>query len=795
MSDDIEVNPSADVHEQRRAFAAVLDRHADSVVVAVGRDGLTVPLPDTLELGPGHRTIESRSLLDLVVPQSVRPVIEAWEQAKLHGIGECIAQLVADATTLIRVRIFDLSEPHGAFIGMLTPAGTATATALDVVQSVPIRPRLGRMKKNAAGVIVAADADLCEILGFDEHQLVGKRSLDFVHPDDQPPAVDAWLEMLGNRHAVRRIRLRHLRGDGEFGWMELANHNQLDENAEGFVVTEMLDISDEMRAQEQLRAREQLLDRLAQALPLGVIHFDTEGAIVYRNDRAAVILGADGDTFDDLFQHITDDDGPRLMAAAQSVFATGEPEELEVTLEFERRRRVCNVRLRALTEESEAVSGAIMAITDTTESAAMRKELHVRATFDSLTGTLNRESTVQTLEALLGNPSAGLTVVYLDLDKFKAVNDTFGHSAGDAVLESVTRRLLDAVREGDVVGRLGGDEFLVICPDTPSVEVSVMLAQRFEELARHDLEVDGRRIRVSATTGPAWTSDPALTADELIARADAAMYEAKNRRKAQEALVDSVPSAEEDAAELRRALADREFELAYQPIMHVPSDRVWGVEALLRWRRGDELVAAGSFMPIAESTGVISDIGRWVVDELCREIAASESTWRRDLTWFVNLTPAELSDNVALDLIAAMSRHGVHPGQIVVEVSERSDLEASPSSVAGIEALAQAGVAIGLDDFGTGYSSLVRLRQLPLTWLKIDREFTSGDSPEQSLRFLSALQDLGRAMGLRIIVEGVEEMGQREMLLDLGIELAQGYLFQPAMALGNLFPVGTTGTH
>ncbi len=781
-------HPEAD--SQRRALDAVLRRLPEAHVAAIGWEGIFVDMPEGVPLGDGHRPLGGRTVIDLAMPGSYGAVLDAWESVKAGKVSQCELQLRADPTRVVLVRWFDVTAAYGVYIAVVTPVGAASSDRFDSVPAMPIVPRIARVRKDAAAVLTEVDAATLQIFGFAREEMEGVRSIDFVHPDDHPVAVDAWLEMLGTRAETQRVRLRHRQADGTYRWMELSNENRLGTDGTGDVVTEMLDISDEMAAQEALRAREQLLDRLAQALPLGIIQFNLDQEIVYTNERTADVTGVDNAvTVSEQLARVVPEDEEFVRSAVEAILSDGSPSEIEIQLEIDGRRRVCNVRLRSLTEAQGAISGAIMAVADITESAAMRKELHVRATFDSLTGCHNRESTMTALEQCLRDPAPGLAVVYLDLDHFKGVNDSFGHHVGDAVLRSLATQLHEAVREHDIVGRLGGDEFMIICPRTPSVEAAQALAERFAEVARHQVDADGHIIDVSATTGPAWTADAGLSADDLVALADAAMYEEKNRRKAEEAKHRSDPIAESEAAILRRALADNEFELAFQPIMELSSDRVWGVEALLRWRRGVELLAAGSFLPTAEKTGVIVDLGRWIIDELCREIVAATEGWQRDLVWFLNLTSAELVAGADAYLLDALAAAAIDPTTIVVEISERADLEQHPAAVDAIHRLAAGGVSIGLDDFGTGYSSLVRLRELPLSWLKVDYGFTKAETWEHSTRMLSAVRELAEAMELEVIVEGVESEDHRNALADLGVDRAQGYLFQAAMPLGELFPV------
>jgi diguanylate cyclase (GGDEF)-like protein/PAS domain S-box-containing protein len=430
---------------------------------------------------------------------------------------------------------FDLRRRHGVIVGVITADGEvpAAAVAADTRNMVRARPpRFATIRKDERSFIVGVSGAMSEILGWSADELLGHRSLDFVHPDDHSLAIDNWMEMLANPGPSRRVRQRLKHKDGSWVWFEITNNNLLEDPDHGCVVAEMVDISDETAAQEALRAREQLLNRLAEAIPVGLFQIDTEGRIVYTNDRLHEILGVErSPTVDAQLATIVADDRPTLERAIGEVLELGSDADTEVAC----RRpgdadfRYCTIGFRALRHDDGAISGAIACVADVTDSARLREQLKFRATFDELTGCHNRASIMAALEAdIERNPmQAERAVMFVDLDRFKEINDRHGHAAGDELLRRVARLLRESMRENDLVGRTGGDEFLVICPDVGGVERAVGLAERLAEALRDGIRAETDELRCSVSIGVAWSSGNSSDADTLVAAADAAMYQAK----------------------------------------------------------------------------------------------------------------------------------------------------------------------------------------------------------------------------------------------------------------------------
>ena len=514
-------------------MTVLLDQHPEAVVSAINSDGLRVPMPASVPLN-GHKVLAGRSALHLVAPRDVEVMIATFERVRDTGAARASVELASSPGRVAELYFFDVRENHGVVVVLLIAEDDAAQSVLDSLPDVPaVVTRFSTTRKNELAVLVAIDEATTQMLGWTPDEMLGQRSLEFIHPDDQERAVESWMGMLARPGQSNRVRLRHRRRDGSWLWLEITNHNLLDDPSHGYVRAELMDISDEMVAQEALRAREQLLHRLAEALPLGVFQVDRDGAVVYANERLAEIVGVTAcGTVRDQLRTVSTDDWPSLEEALGGVLVDGRDATLEVRLRRpgSEEVRFSRILLRSLTDDGGMVTGAIVCVEDVTDSVRLRGELEHRATYDTLTRCHNRASIMSALEAALAGSATSTTgVAFLDIDGFKSVNDSLGHAAGDELLVIVADRLRAAVRGRDIVGRLGGDEFLVVCPDVADPTEALALAQRVQEAVYGTVTVDNREIELRVSVGVAWSSAEDVSAEVLVARADAIMYESKRR--------------------------------------------------------------------------------------------------------------------------------------------------------------------------------------------------------------------------------------------------------------------------
>jgi diguanylate cyclase (GGDEF)-like protein/PAS domain S-box-containing protein len=511
------------------ALQALLAEYPDAHVAAIGDEGLFVAMPSSIPLGE-HRVMQARSTLDLVVPEERELVLRTWERARATGAAVAPIHLQVDPERSGVMHFLDARPSHGVYMGVLVGADGA---ALPDLRAIPPRPpRIARVHKNELAVFCGVDEAITALLGWTADELLGHRSLEFIHPDDQERAIGSWTQMLSEPdRAQPAIRLRHRRSDGTWAWFEVTNHNRLADPSARDVLAEMIDISEEMAAQEALQAREQLLQRLAEALPIGVFQVLADGRIAYTNERLKSILGVGPvASVEAQLATVSREDWPSVEAALDAALRSGIDADLEIQVHpsDEARTRRCLLRLRPLTDRRGAVSGAVVCVEDVTASAQLRAELERRASHDLLTRLLNRASVLAALEgALASQGHGGTAAIFIDLDDFKGVNDRLGHVAGDELLRTVADRLAITVRGDDPLGRVGGDEFLVVCPGVGAPAPALAVAERVAQALRQPVRLAGATLQLRASVGVAYTRRR-VRADLLVQRADAAMYVSKH---------------------------------------------------------------------------------------------------------------------------------------------------------------------------------------------------------------------------------------------------------------------------
>jgi diguanylate cyclase (GGDEF)-like protein/PAS domain S-box-containing protein len=530
-------------------LAIVLADHPEAVFYAINANVVTVPMPDSVNL-KGHDVMEGHSALDLVIPGHRGLVIDTWEKASKTGIASARVRLAADPERPIMLTFLDARAQHGVFIGAFTTdeqASEQTDEPVIPLTAPPHTPRFARARKDGLAVLLEIDEAFTQILGWEPEEVVGRRTRDLIHPDDEALAVDNWMNMLASPGPGRRVKLRHQHRDGSWVWIEVTNHNLLDDPEYKCIVAEMVDISEEM-------SREQLLDRLAETLPLGLLQVDSHSRVIYTNDRLHAIVGTQrANTVEEQLSNVVDEDRQVVSEAFTGVLSNGIDSDIEVRVrpygERDTDLRYCSLNLRALTDASGGVTGAIVCLADVTESARARDELRVRATYDEVTRCYNRASTMAELEAILALDGTDRrpAVIYVDLDDFKDVNDTLGHPAGDEFLRVVAERLHRCVRAEDVVGRIGGDEFLVICPRISAATEAMNTAARLAKSLRHQIHLQIAAMPSSASIGVAWSDGSPTTAETLVAQGDIAMYESKRAGNGEPVLFDESMTGAEDA--------------------------------------------------------------------------------------------------------------------------------------------------------------------------------------------------------------------------------------------------------
>jgi diguanylate cyclase (GGDEF)-like protein/PAS domain S-box-containing protein len=437
--------------------------------------------------------------------------------------------------------------------------------------------------------------------------------------------------------------------------------------------------------------------------------------------------------------------------------------------------------------------GYLVAIVDITERRQAEARIAYMAHHDGLTDLPNREFYQERLREALTEAQTGnkrVAILYVDLDLFKNVNDSFGHPMGDRLLRLVADRLRSQVRGNHLAARLGGDEFAVILTSDISPNEASDFSTRLIEVLSASYDIDGVEVVIGASVGIALSPSDGTTSEELMRNADMALYRAKSDgggvHRFFEREMDRIAQKRRDMeVDLRRAFANGEFELHYQPLVDIGTDRISGFESLLRWQHPDKgMISPAEFIPIAEDIGLIVSLGEWVLREACAEAAK----WPDEVKVAVNLSPVQFrSRNLVQAVISALAHSGLSPRRLELEITESVFLAETEANLAILHQLRELGVRISMDDFGTGYSSLSYLRSFPFDKIKIDRSFVKdlAERPD-CVAIVRAISGLGRSLNITTTAEGVETVDQLDWLRNEGCNEVQGFLFSAAKPAGEV---------
>jgi diguanylate cyclase (GGDEF)-like protein/PAS domain S-box-containing protein len=645
---------------------------------------------------------------------------------------------------------------------------------------------------DAEGRIVYSSPAALRVLGYPDGYMQGQSAFELVHPDDVAHVVEAFLS-IADPGSTACVEFRMLHTDGSWRRVEAVGMNRLDDPAVRGVVVNTRDVTERSQAEAALREEKERYRLLVEWSP-EVIAVHQDRRFVFVNPAGLRLFGAER-AEELLGRHVMDvvhpEDRAMVEARAKAV-----AEGTETSLGEQRLLRldgeVVDAEVVAVPITYDLAPAVLVMAKDITDRKRAEHALAHQALHDHLTGLPNRSLLLDRLSqavARLGRTSGRLGVLFFDLDHFKVINDSLGHDAGDRVLQAVASRVTGVLRPTDTLARLGGDEFVVVCEALDGAAEAGAVADRIARALASPIDEGDEEIIVGASIGVVVTDDERADPSALIRDADAAMYRAKEQGRGRTELFDEgmrvrvVGRLRQERA-LRRALQREELVLHYQPVLSLPDLRITGVEALVRWEHPERgLVLPGEFVPLAEETGIILELGDWVLAEACRQAAA----WcgvvdpDRPLEVAVNLSTKQLGQpHLAKRVAALLERHHLPPAQVslCLEITESLMLE-DPMVTGGLLGdLARLGVRLAIDDFGTGYSSLAYLRRFPVHTLKVDRSFVSGLGLDGDSRaVVAAIIELAHALGLEVVAEGVEEQVQLDALVDLGCDRVQGFLF------------------
>jgi diguanylate cyclase (GGDEF)-like protein/PAS domain S-box-containing protein len=662
--------------------------------------------------------------------------------------------------------------------------------------------QLGSFEVDLDGRTTRWSAELYRILGVDESvEPTLERFFTQIHPDDLL-AVNRQVHAVVDRGQTTDGVYRIVRTDG-IRWVHIRAERAVC-GGRDLATGTIIDVTEQRRSENERRAAEDRLRIGFEHAAVGIMMVDADCRMTMVNPAVRSLLGRSGEELVghriDEFLH-PDDRGPAL--GRFTALVSGEVDSYQAERRYLRPDGgtvwvLANVS--PLPSDSGRPEFFFAQIQDVTERRTMEDALEHLAVHDALTQLPNRTLLTDRVQQALGRRSrrdGELAVLFIDIDRFKFVNDGMGHRAGDDLLAIVARRLRETVRPSDTVARFGGDEFVVVCEQLADPCEASRVAARLAAVIEEPMVLDGREVVVTASVGVAVAAVDA-TVDGLLREADAAMYRAKDRGRARvevfdEALRGRAAERLELEGALRRALRAGELQLAYQPIVRVETEAVIGCEALLRWRHPQRgLVSPAEFIPLAEETGLIVPIGEWVLHEALRQGRAWHDEGR-NLAIGINVSARQLATPNLVDTVReGLERSGINPHTVHLEITESVVMDDVEHSIETLTALKELGVHFAVDDFGTGYSSLSYLKRLPIDTLKIDQSFVRGlGVAGDDSSIVRAIIGLGQALGMGILAEGVEEPGQLKELQALGCDVAQGFLWSPAVPAAE-FPTSVT---
>ncbi len=628
------------------------------------------------------------------------------------------------------------------------------------------------------GELLAISETVRDLVGEENLQLsTADLSALFLNDAQLAAATSLWERVLSTGSARMTLQV------GAEMWIDLSAKHMVDTEGQPVLVMAR-DVTDDVVAQDLLAASEHRWRVAFEHSPIGGVLCDETGRILVANEAISRMLGLrDHDlTQMDVTQLVHTDSGPAWDDFWTAVLSgSGENVVGDRMLRTADDAQVWG-RLTAAALGAERV---VLQVEDITSRREAELELANRALHDNLTGAPNRFLTRQWLaSALEDHPGGFVGVLYVDVDRFKVVNDSLGHAAGDELLMHVAERLRLPLRPEDLLGRVGGDEFVVVVEDVRSTADLASIAQRLMEALDEPFEMGGHRHAVTLSLGGAVGTHPD-TADEVLMRADMALLRAKRLGRARYVAFD--PALDKVATradlqledELRMSLESQELRAFYQPIVSLDDLSVVGHEALVRWEHPEHgLLSPGSFLDLAESSGLIRPLGWWMLSQACTDLTSGTGLPKG--TWVaVNASPSQLTrTGVAADVTRALLETGLPPEQLHLEITETALITASATLSHELTQLAELGVKISLDDFGTGYSSLSLLRTFPVDVVKIDMSFVAPLLTDPSAHaIVKAVLGMCADLGKETVAEGIESEEQLAVLREMGCTHGQGYLF------------------
>jgi diguanylate cyclase (GGDEF)-like protein/PAS domain S-box-containing protein len=643
---------------------------------------------------------------------------------------------------------------------------------------------------------------LCEIVGYSEQELLQKSFQEITHPDDVDLNVLAGQHLLEGRYAFFQKEKRYMHRLGHVVWATLTVSLARDaEGAPRHFIAHIEDISERKKLEFALRQSEAMQRATLEAVPDLLFEMAIDGRFLSfhsarTNDLAQSLTAKAGQLATEV---LSAQAATVLLAALKEADRLGQTGGKQIQLDVNDSSSWFELSIARKNAVSDEIACFVVLARDISQRKVAEEQIKQMAFFDTLTGIPNRRLLIDRLQhamATHARQDRKGALLFVDLDNFKVVNDTLGHSLGDELLKRVAQRLTTCIREGDTVARLGGDEFVVMLENLSAhaieaaSQAQVVGEKILAELSRPH-EFDGRDLRSTPSIGITLLGEQVEGIEEPLKRADLAMYQAKAAGRNTLRFYDPKMQAEMNSrsaleTRLRTALALAQFQLYYQ-VQVDAAGAATGAEALLRWNDPQHgVVSPAEFIPLSEETGLILPLGQWVIEAACAQLAAWASQPRMaHLTLSVNISPRQFHQPDFVDLVlSALAHADVNPLRFKLELTEGLLVSDIDDVITKMERLNAAGIGISLDDFGTGYSSLAYLKLLPLEQLKIDQVFVKDILTNPNVAAISKMVIvLADSLGLKVIAEGVESEGQRDFLESQGCKAYQGYLFSRPLAI------------
>jgi diguanylate cyclase (GGDEF)-like protein/PAS domain S-box-containing protein len=635
-----------------------------------------------------------------------------------------------------------------------------------------------------------ANAAAKVLTGYAPAQLLGTRYSDLFAPDLRD-GVRARAE--GSQQPPPRQEMRLQTAGGAERWIDLTT-TALPWAGRPAVLVVAFDVTDRKLAEGALRESDRRMQDILENVQLIAVLKDPRGEITFANEFFLELAGAIeedvvGRNWFDSFIPLDHQEREKRAFLDRIRLGTVVPHEESEIFTRHEERRLISWNHTLLHDLEGNVIGTASIGADVTERRRVEQQLVHDALHDVLTGLPNRALFLDRASGALARirrkPGQLVAVLFLDVDRFKLLNDSLGHAVGDEFLVKMGRILSAAIRPGDTVARLGGDEFTLLLEELAEPGDATRIAERIQDSLRTPFLLSGHEVYATVSIGIAMSTREYARGEDLLRDADTAMYQAKADGKARYQIFDT--SMHNRALqllalenELRRAVDASSFILHYQPIVDLETGRIVGLEALARWEHADRgLVSPAEFIPLAEETGLIFGIGEWALRQACIDMEAWQSDGATDLYLNVNVSGKQFSQPHMVDQVAAiLDETGLNPRSLKLEITESVIMHDAESAIDMLSRLTELGARVCIDDFGTGYSSLSYLLRFPADTLKIDRSFVWAlGSGQRNTQIVGTIVSLGKSLGMDVVAEGVETEAQRDQLRAVGCRYAQGYLF------------------